>query len=96
MERQFFLFRGIDGERSVSIREQTTTQQRAYVQEALDVKMIHGGLIYDGADSVLGTCLILEAASPGLVEDWLRESPFFKAGLFAQTSIERWGWTYGR
>lgn len=96
MEKQFFLFRGIDGEQSVSIRERTTTQQRAYVQEAPDVKMIHGGLIYDGEDAVLGTCLILEAASVAVVEDWLRASPFFIAGLFEQTSIERWGWTYGR
>ena len=96
MDKQYFLFRGIDGEQSVSIRDRTTAQQRAYVQEAPDVKMIHGGLIYDGVDSVLGTCLILEAISVGAVEDWLRASPFFKAGLFAQTSIERWAWTYGR
>ena len=96
MGKQYFLFRGIDCEQSVSIREQTTTQQRAYVREAPDVKMIHGGLIYDGVDSVLGTCLILEAVSVGVVEDWLCASPFFKAGLFAQTSLERWAWTYGR
>ncbi|MFM0527362.1 MULTISPECIES: YciI family protein [Paraburkholderia] len=96
LDKQFFVFRGIDHASVGRIREQLLDSHRAYVRGEADVKMLHGGPLYDAHGCSIGTCLILEANSESEVRAWLSSEPFFNAGLFAIVSIDRWGWTYGR
>ncbi|WP_042304806.1 YciI family protein [Paraburkholderia terrae] len=96
LDKQFFVFRGIDHASVGRIREKLLDSHRAYVRREADVKMLHGGPLYDAHECSIGTCLILEANSESEVRAWISSEPFFNAGLFAIVSIERWGWTYGR
>ena len=96
LEKKYFVFRGIDHADSLWMREQFLEQHRAYVRRPGPVKLVHGGPLYDDAGQPVGSCLIVEADSRTDAEAWLSTEPFFKSGLFAITSTERWGWTYGR
>jgi uncharacterized protein len=58
--------------------------------------MIHGGPLIDPQGRTIGSCLIVEADSKADVERWIASEPFTRAGLFATSTIEQWGWTYGR
>lgn len=96
MDRQFYIFRGIDYASAEKMREQLLASHRDYVRRDAGVKMLHGGPLYDSQEKVVGTCLIVEANSRQDVDTWLAGEPFFKTGLFAMVSVERWGWSYGR
>jgi uncharacterized protein YciI len=96
LEKKYFIFRGIDYAASKRMREQLFPEHRTYVRQSGAVKMVHGGPLYDEAEQSIGSCLILEADSSADVAKWLSAEPFFNAGLFAITSVDRWGWTYGR
>ena len=96
MDKKYYVFRGIDHANSLLIREQFLEEHRAYVRQPHPVKLIHGGPLYDDAGQPVGSCLIIEADSRTEAQAWLSAEPFSKSGLFAITSIERWGWTYGR
>jgi uncharacterized protein len=96
LNKMYFVFRGIDHAGSQWMREQLLPAHRAYVREVATVRMIHGGPLYDDKQQPIGSCLILEADSLADVGKWLRAEPFSDAGLFAITSVEHWGWTYGR
>jgi uncharacterized protein len=95
IEKNYFVFRGIDQANSLWLRERTTPAHRDYVRNHPTVKMIHGGPLYDG-DLQIGTCLILGGDQIEDIQEWVKECPFYKAGLFALVSVEKWGWTYGR
>nr|WP_277990467.1 YciI family protein [Pandoraea sp. LA3] len=96
VERQYFVFRGIDHASLEKLREQQLAAHREYVRRADAVRMRHGGPLLDDAGRVIGTCLVLEADARPQIDAWLTNEPFFRAGLFAIVSIEQWGWTYGR
>jgi hypothetical protein len=93
---KYFIFRGIDGAEKNEIRERLIEQHRAYVRTEGAVKMLHGGPLYGPDDSVVGTSLILQADSFSTVKQWIKDEPFNAAGLFAEASIDQWGWTFGR
>ncbi len=78
------------------MRDVLIDAHREYVRRPAPVTMVHGGPLYDAEDRVIGTCLILEAGSKPQVDAWLGDEPFYRAGLFAIASLERWGWSYGR
>jgi uncharacterized protein len=96
VERRFFVFRGLDHIGVAVLRERLLDQHRAYVRGDASVRMLHGGPLYDAAEHTIGSCLILEANSRADVEAWINSEPFTAAGIFAETTIEHWGWTYGR
>jgi uncharacterized protein len=96
LEKRYFIFRGIDSVGWKWMREQLLPEHRAYVRKSGAVKMVHGGPLYDEAEQCIGSCLVLEAESSEDVGKWLSAEPLFNAGLFAITSVDRWGWTYGR
>jgi uncharacterized protein YciI len=90
------MFRGIDHAESQRMRDALLDAHREYVRRAAPVRMVHGGPLHDEEDRVIGSCLILEAASKPDVDAWLGAEPFYRSGLFAIASLERWGWSYGR
>lgn len=96
MDKKYFVFRGIDRADSQWMREQLLSEHRTYVRSANAVRMLHGGPLCDDTGQPVGSCLILEADSSAKVRTWLSAEPFFKSGLFANSSVEQWGWTYGR
>lgn len=96
MDEAYFVFRGIDQADATKLREQWLAAHREYVRRAGAVVMIHGGPLYDAAQNIVGTCLVLKAPAKAQAEAWLAREPFFRSGLFAIASLDQWGWTYGR
>ena len=96
MGNQFFVFRGIDRPDSARLREELTPRHRDYVRNSRMIVMLHGGPLYGVEGETIGTCLILAAPSKADITDWLEKAPFYSAGLFGSTTVEHWGWTYGR
>jgi len=96
MDKSYFVFRGIDHAESQRMRDALLDSHREYVRRFASVTMIHGGALYDAEDRIIGSCLILEADSESDAHAWLDAEPFYRAGLFAIASLERWGWSYGR
>lgn len=96
MKFEYFVFRGIDRPNLAPLRESLTQRHREYVRNSKSVLMIHGGPLYGPSGETVGTCLILAAPSKSTVDSWLEKAPFYSAGLFHTTTIDHWGWTYGR
>jgi uncharacterized protein len=96
LEKQFYVFRGIDHVGSQEIRERWLAEHKVYMRTPAKVKLLHGGPLYNADEMVIGSCLIVEADSKSDVESWLSDEPFCRNGLFATRSVDRWGWSYGR
>jgi len=62
-----------------------------------DVTVHNGGptLAEDGA-SIVGLLLTVEAPSREAVQAFMADSPYGKAGLFADVQIRQWDWMTGR
>ena len=62
-----------------------------------DVVYHHGGpTIADNSEDVDGLLLAIEAPSIEAARSFVADSPYAKAGLFAETQVRRWDWTTGR
>ena len=62
-----------------------------------DVTYHHGGpTIADNGEDVDGLLLAIEAPSIEAARSFLGDSPYAKAGLFAESQVRRWDWTTGR
>ena len=62
-----------------------------------DVVLHHGGqtLAADG-ETTVGSLLIVEAPSLKAVEDFVADSPYAKADVYADVQIRQWNWLTGR
>ena len=62
-----------------------------------EVVVHHGGpTLDDDAENVVGLLLILEAPSVDAARDFLQDSPYGQADIFAESSIRPWDWFTGR
>ena len=73
---------------------------RAYLRDHPDhpdVICHHGGpTLSDSGESVTGLLLVIEAPSHAAARSFLADSPYGKAGLFAESHVRQWDWTTGR
>lgn len=60
---------------------------KAYLAAAQVKTIISGPLLADDEQTMIGSCFVLEADSLGVVEDFNRNDPFAKAGLWKTVSI---------
>jgi len=50
----------------------------------------------DNAETVVGGLMIIEAPSIEVARNFVGDSPFGKAGIFAQSQVQPWNWLTGR
>lgn len=61
-----------------------------------DVTVRHGGpTLAETDETVTGLLLVLEAPSLDAAEAFVADSPYARAGIFAETHIRPWNWLTG-
>ena len=62
-----------------------------------DVTYHHGGpTLADNGEDVNGSLLVIQAPSIEAARAFVADSPYAKAGIFAESQVRRWDWTTGR
>jgi uncharacterized protein YciI len=74
---------------SAALRAATKDAHLAYLEEHADVVMVGGALLADDSPARLGSCLIVNLPSRAAMEEWARNEPFTRAGLFERVTIVR-------
>lgn len=70
---------------------------KAYLHNHSRVPLHHGGAtLDDNAETVFGGLMIIEAPSLEVARTIVADSPFDKAGIFAQSHLQLWNWLTGR
>lgn len=58
-------------------------------------KVVMGGPLLDAdGETMIGSLLVVEAASAAEAEAFLAQDPFAQAGLFASVEVMPWKWTF--
>ncbi|HUK58239.1 MAG TPA: YciI family protein [Stellaceae bacterium] len=78
-----------DREDGGPIREAERERHFAYLERHKDILVLGGALVADDGGKRLGSCLILNVPTRAAAEEFSREEPFRKAGLFASVKITR-------
>ena len=76
--------------------------QAAYVDylqnhpEHSGIAVLHAGpTLSDDAETIVGLLLVVEAPSLEAARAFLADSPYGKAGVFAETHVRPWSWRTG-
>jgi uncharacterized protein YciI len=77
-----------DREDGKAIRAATRDSHLAYLAQHEDI-LVLGALLADYSDERLGSCLIINVPDRATAEDFSRDEPFRKAGLFKSVKITR-------
>ena len=82
------------------VRSETREAFRNYLRDHPahpGVVVHHGGpTLADDGESVVGLLLVMEASSLDEARAFVADSPYAKAGLFAECEVQAWDWTTGR
>jgi uncharacterized protein YciI len=78
-----------DREDRKAIRAVTRDSHLAYLAQHEDILVLGGALLADDSDERLGSCLIINVPDRAAAEDFSRNEPFRKAGLFKSVRITR-------
>lgn len=60
-----------------------------YITERLDLILASGG-VYDDEDAPYGGLIILDTEERSVAETFVREDPFYKAGIYGDWKILKW------
>ena len=74
---------------TADLREAVKDEHLAYLAAHVDIVMVGGALLADDSPVRLGSCLIVNLPSRAAMEEWVRDEPFNKAGVFARVSVVR-------
>ena len=78
-----------DRDDGAEIRAANKEQHFAYLERYRDILVLGGALLADDGIARLGSCLILNVTSRAQAEEFSRNEPFRKAGLFKSVKITR-------
>lgn len=77
----------LDHDGAVSTRLANYEAHKAYLAAAKVKTVMSGPLLADDNETMIGSCFVLEADSLSAVEDFNRNDPFNKVGLWKTVSI---------
>ena len=78
-------------------RRNESDAMKAHLHNHSRVTLHHGGAtLDDNAETVVGGLMIIEAPSIEVALNFVADSPFGKAGIFAQSQVQPWNWLTGR
>ena len=85
-----FVYSAIDCHNKSELRAKNNIAHVKYVYNH-GIKIIHAGpLVCDDGVSPIGTLIIVEASSRMVVQKFIDNDPYVKAGLFCQISLIAW------
>ena len=86
----YFIVLTTDKPDSLPLRLDNRPEHLAYLESFGD-KLIAGGATQtDDGEGITGSFLLIDVADRAAAEDFARNDPFAKVGLFAATEIRRW------
>lgn len=77
----------LDQDGAVATRLANYDAHKAYLAAATVKTVISGPLLADDNETMIGSCFVLEADSLAAVQDFNRNDPFNKVGLWKTVSI---------
>ena len=78
-----------DRDDGAEIRAANKDKHFAYLDQHEDILVLGGALLDDDGSKRTGSCLIVDVAGRAQAEDFSRNEPFRKAGLFKSVKITR-------
>lgn len=82
-----FSFILLDKPNSTQLRHQIRPEHKVYLAKVSDRIAFAGPLVQDDGQTMLGSLLAIDFVSRDAAHDWLASDPFFRAGLYASTTI---------
>lgn len=86
----FFIVLTTDKPGSAEIRASNRPAHLEYLQSFGEQLIAGGATLSDDGESMTGSFLLVDMADHTAVDDFARNDPFAKAGLFERTEIRRW------
>ena len=83
-----FVITALDKENSRDLRMATRPAHFEYAQATGAVRL--GGPFLDAGGEMIGSLIIIEARDLAAAEEWQRNDPYAKAGLFAHAEVRPW------
>ena len=87
-----FVITAVDNENALPLRVATRPAHFDYAQRTGAVRL--GGPFLNDTGEMIGSLIIIEAADRAAAEEWQRNDPYMKAGLFARTELRPWKATF--
>ncbi len=86
----FFIILTTDKPGASDIRTEHRPPHLEYLESFSDKLVAGGATLSDDGESVTGSFLLVDVADRAAAEEFARNDPFAKAGLFEKTEIRRW------
>ena len=83
-----FVVTALDREHARDLRQATRPAHFEYVQKTGAVRL--GGPFLDAKGDMIGSLIVIEAPDLAAAQEWQRNDPYTKAGLFAQADVRAW------
>jgi len=83
-----FVITALDKENSRDLRMATRPAHFEYAQTSGAVRL--GGPFLDANGEMTGSLIIIETRDLAAAQEWQRNDPYMKAGLFARTELRPW------
>ena len=92
-----FMLNGRDKPGSLQLRVDTRPTHVAYLTKLNeDGKLAFAGPYLDGEGNPCGSLVAFEVADLAEAQALAAGDPYAKAGLFAETTIQPWNWTFNK
>jgi uncharacterized protein YciI len=83
-----FVITALDKEDSLALRMATRTSHFDYAHTTGAVKL--GGPFLNGNGDMIGSLIIIEASDLAAAQNWQKNDPYAKAGLFIEAEVRPW------
>ena len=67
-----------------------------YLKKFTGQHAITGPLLSDDGQGMVGSLLVMEFADRAAAEDFAKNDPYAKAGLFASVEVRAWNWVFNK
>jgi uncharacterized protein YciI len=85
-----------DKPNSLALRQANRPEHVEYLNSLGDAVVLAGPFTEADGETMNGSLIVIEAASPQAARDIAFGDPFAKAGLFASVEIRPWLWTLNK
>lgn len=86
----FFIVLTTDKPNSAALRADNRPEHLDYLKSFGNQLVAGGATLTDDGEGMTGSFLLVDMADRAAVEDFARNDPFAKVGLFETTEIRRW------
>lgn len=86
----YFVILTTDKSKATQIRQATRGAHLEYIQRFGKQIVAGGATLTEDGETMTGSFLLVDMPDRGAVEEFLRDDPYVKAGLFERVEVRRW------